>query len=139
MKSKLYVRGLKEPIDLEMDEALAAQSLISDSSKASDTPFSIENVWTGKKADMRFVVFPGREDEHSQRTIIAMTEDEARMFESEIAQYKQEAVREGFKENNWLRFWFKGKGVVRLVLTTLSPGKRDIQMFVRDTNMYHDL
>lgn len=129
MKAKLFVRGLKEPVELENDEALSAQDLIGDSTKTNDTAFSIEGVWTGKKGDMKFVIFPKVEKAPVYSKIEAMTKEEADAFEKDIVQDKVKAVevyglnkqREP-RDYKWREFYLQRYGAIKLRHVTSPIG-----------------
>ena len=108
MKSFLYVRGMKEPIELSMIEGQAAEQLIA-SPAPSDTPFSIQGVWTGKKSEMKYVTFDKpevrrestqykydrEEREHNEMMRKCSPEERAKM----LAKFKMSwFTRSGFRE-----------------------------------------
>lgn len=117
MKAKLYIRGAgagSEPIELEVEEALAAERLIGDATKPKDTPFSIQGVWSGTKADMKFVVFPKKESVGSYQKIEPMTKEEAVLFEKEFEPFKKKAKEEGYRSYNDVLLWLESLGAVAL-------------------------
>jgi len=113
MKAKLYIRGA-DPVDLEEDEAKGAETLIADASKPKDTPFSIEGVWSGTKADMKFVAW--QKDESSKEFIpaLAYTKEEAEAFDKEFVPFIEKAKTEGYKSYDAMPLWLESLGCVRL-------------------------
>lgn len=75
MRALLYVKGIKEPFHLTGEEGKAAEKLIADSLYPSDTPFSVEGIWTGLKRDMRYVTFE-REIEYRENEVKPLTPEE---------------------------------------------------------------
>lgn len=111
MKAKLFVKGTKEPIELEVDEAKIAEALIADPKQPRDTPFSIEGVWTGKKEDMKFVVFPVKEKEKVEDE--ELTQAEFSLMEKEMAICKAKAVAMKIPLYNTQILWLATKGAVK--------------------------
>lgn len=114
MKAKLYIKGLREPIEIEADEAKEAQRVITDPKIAKETPFSIEGVWTGTKFDMKFVVFPEREEQFESPEFKVMSKTEYAAFNKELEPYRKEAVRAGWKEYEGDLFWVQSTGAIRI-------------------------
>lgn len=113
MKAKLFVRGI-DPIELEVDEALAAQALIADATKSKDVSFSIEGVWSGKKADMKFVVFPKKEDPAVEAVFEEMNKTDADAFKAEFQPFVEKAKAEGYGAHQNVLLWLESKGAVTL-------------------------
>ncbi len=134
MKAKLFVRAMTEPIQLSEEEARVAQAFIADGAKTPDTPFVIEGVWAGKKADMRFVVFERKEEGNAFAKVDPMLETDVPSFEAEIEPYKAEALAKGFGPYYWREFWLQGKGALSLGLSGKS-----IQRFVKNAQLYKEL
>lgn len=95
MSAKLHIVGLKEPIYLSDEEGKLAESLIADTTKASQTPFSIEGIWTGTKRDMKFVTFI-KETVYSESEEVEITEKEK--AERDVA---LQETREWIKKQGW--------------------------------------
>lgn len=143
MKAKLFVRGMKEPIELEDNEALAAQAFIIDNTKAHDAPFSIQDVWTGKKGDMKSVVFPRKEVEFKSYKVDAMEERDAVSFSREIDQDKKKSVeiwgndKEGKPiQFNWKKIYIERNGAIKLEYSESPLGFKVDQIVVIDPVAY---
>lgn len=132
MTAKLFVRGMKEPVELTDEEGNAAQALLSDSSKGRDTAFVIEGVWAGNKGDMKFVVFGKKEIE--KKTIEAMPDSEAKLFEKELESFRNKAVELGLQEYNYDVVWQQEKGAIRL---EIQDGMYTV--YVRDVVLFAEL
>jgi|SRR6185436_16948964 len=131
MKAKLFVRGMKEPVELEADEATAAQNLIADATKDTKTPFSIEGVWSGTKAEMKFVVFPKKDEpDQYQGKVEPYSKAEAEAFEAEYQPFVEKAKAEGYKMKDGELFWLEHIKAVRLERLELPSGK-SLQVYVR--------
>lgn len=142
MNAKLFVKGMKEPIELEHEEALAAQALIGDPAKSDDTIFSIEGVWSGKKREMRFVVFDKKEQgSYSAKEVIAMTKEEAEKHEAEVKPYEQTAIENGFKPFCAFEFFMQAKGAIVLDIFSMptAPEFKSFQVKIRDLDAYRIL
>jgi hypothetical protein len=131
-KAKLFVRGAGvEPIELEPEEAEAAQKLIGDATKPNDTPFSIEGVWSGKKADMKFVVFPKKEQEVKYERVEAYSKQEAEDFDKEYLPFKEQAKKEGYNSAQGVWLWLESIGAVRLERWEHEKTGKHLTPFVR--------
>lgn len=116
-KAQLYVKGMREPIELEVQEGNAAQRLIADAAMPLNTPFSIEGVWTGTKAEMKFVSFPKEEERsYSKGYAAAMSREQAIAFFKELKPFREQAVSEGFHAYDGEFFWLQAQGAIRLTL-----------------------
>lgn len=105
---------MKEPVELERDEAEAAQRLIA-SANDPKTPFSIEGVIATKKEDMKFVVFDKVVPERSYgRQVDPMGDLQAHDFELEMNLAKVEAIARGYKDIYWEEFHLEKKGLVKI-------------------------
>lgn len=139
MKARLFIRGMKDPVELEREEAVAAQALISDSTKDPKTPFSIEGVWGGTKADMKFVVFPpNEEDLFDNGSVEPMSESEAGVFDVEIDPYRLEATVRGYLPAFWDFFYLRGKKSIRLEEYEGEPGKKSLTCIVLSPELYRE-
>lgn len=145
MKALLYVRGDKDPIELEEAEAKAAEALIGDASRTPDTAFSIQGVWTGKKADMKFVKFPKVEPKYEDWKIEPMTKAEAEAFEQEIEQDKVKAGevygrnKDGeLRTYNWQGLYMHRMGALKLEVVDVDGRKVD-KVLSRDTILWGNL
>jgi hypothetical protein len=114
MKAKLYIKGLREPIEVDPEEGIEAQRVITDPKVSKDTPFSIENVWTGTKFDMKFVVFPEKEQTFDSPVFSVMSKTEYAAFNKELEPFRKEAVRAGWKEYEGDLFWMQSKGAIKI-------------------------
>ncbi len=148
MKALLFVKGMKEPIELEEQEAKAAQRLLSLSSQPNNTPFSIEGVWTGTKGEMKYVMFPRGEKVNAYRERpSAMTKEQAEKFEKEIWQDKRKAfkvfgatklLRSGeylsmlFK---WPEFFYERRGAIRLEILTTGFSSKHLKWYMKDADL----
>jgi hypothetical protein len=137
MRCNLYVKGLKEPIELEELEGKAAQALISDATKPNDTPFVIEGVWAGKKGEMKFVMFPKEDVRHYSGAIEPMAEVEAVEFEIEIAQDKKKS-EEVFGHKGFASlFYYERQKAIRLEIIDIPDrGIKTFQIHVHDPALY---
>lgn len=145
MKAQLFIKGLKEPIELETEEAVAAQALIGDAMRPADTPFSIEGIWSGRKSDMRFIQFPRSEGITGQKRIEAMNKEEGEAFEKEIEQDKIKAVelygnnKEGEPRRwKWQGVYLARMGALKLEVVDVEGMEID-RMLSRDSNLWMKL
>lgn len=124
-----------EPIELEPEEAQAAQKLIGDPAKPKDTPFSIEGVWSGTKGDMKFVVFPKKEEDQykSKEHIEPMTKQEAEEFEKRYLPFVAQAKAEGYKAPHIVAeaLWMESMGAVTLTRWEHPKTGKQVDMAVR--------
>lgn len=133
MKALLYTKGDKEPIELEENEAKGAEKLIADASKLPNTAFSIPGVWTGTKADMKFVKWPKKELSSVPNILSPMSDTEVIEFTKKLDAAKQQAVMvfgQG-KEHRWRDFYFEHVGAWRLELhkvVTIIPFVKDSEL-----------
>jgi hypothetical protein len=97
MRAKLYIKGLKEPKELTYFEGRAAEGLIVSNSPP-DTPFSIQGVWSGHKADMRHVDWD-KPEKRSTETPEAVVTDKQR-----------EAIALKIDETSK---WLKSRGIIK--------------------------
>lgn len=135
----MTIRGLREPIDLEHNEALAVQALKSDITKPDTTPFSITGVWSGTKGDIRFVTFPPKtEDAEKFKKIEPMPEKEAEDFKIIVDECRQKAEDEGYPRYYWHYFYLQKVGAVVLERKkSVNPeiGKL-LDMKIRNISLY---
>lgn len=89
--SKLFLKGNKEPIEINESEANSIQTVLLDGYASADTPISLEKIWTGRKGDVKYVLFE-KEREYSS-DIAEMNPAEARMFKEELEPFRQEAEK----------------------------------------------
>lgn len=146
MKAQLFVKGMKDPVELEDGEALAAQALIIDKTKNLDTPFSVENVWTGKKADMKFVVFPKRERETSRSNVHELPESESLLFQKEIEIDRKKSVELYGNDKdgkpitfNWKKCFYHRMGAIKLDVFDSPLGFKVDTITVVDPRAYMEL
>lgn len=125
MKAKLFIRGTKEPIELDVDEARIAEALIADTTKPKETPFSIQGVWTGKKEDMKFVTFPTKEQPKIEEDIMSI--EEALEFSKEMEEFKRKAVSLGVNANNAIVLWAESKGACKTEVLKNWEGKKYLE------------
>lgn len=145
MKAQLFVKGMREPVELEPQEAKAAQLLIDDASRPDDTTFSVEGVWSGHKADMKFVVFPKVEQVSGMRFVEPMTKAEAEVFEAEIEQDKVKAA-EIFGNNKdgeprrykWQGLYLARKGAIKMEVIDVD-GRKIEKVLSRDSILWGKL
>ena len=139
----MIVRGLREPIMLEHNEALAVQSLKSDTSKSDTTPFTIEEVWSGTKGDIRFVIFPEKEvasSEGGYTVTEAMPESEARAFKINVKEkYEAEAEKNGFKAYHWVEFYKRSKKATALDIEKTFSGEKMLKTTIKDVYKYKEI
>lgn len=136
-KPKLYIRSLKEPIELETDEASGIEAILGDETKDNDSHIIIEGVWSGKKKDIRFVQWPRVEKDPNRdiRKVPAMTDDQAKAFEARIFPYQMQAEASGLGTYRWPEFYVQGMGAIRLEATEVGK-KVHLTTYVRDPEMY---
>lgn len=146
MKAQLFVKGIREGIELEDSEALALQAFIIDSSKAHDAVFSIEDIWTGKKGDIKFVSFPKKEKEAQRNNVYEMPEGEALIFQKEIEEDKKKSIelygndKDGKPTTfNWKKCHYHRKGAIRLDVFDSPLGFKVDTITVLDPRAYMDL
>lgn len=135
-KAKLYIVGLKDPIELEPEEAKVAQDLIADFTADPMTPFSIEGIWTGKKRDMKYVLFDDDKSVRYNRDIMMMTDSEAKIFEREIAPYASMS-KQKFKKPMYAReFWLRALGLIKLEFheRVTDDKKKHYTLFIKAVN-----
>lgn len=113
MKAKLYIRGMKEPKDLTHAEGKEAERIIADVMVVPETPFIIEGIWSGKKADMKYVDWE-RENQYNEKIESKISDEDFEQIKNEVEEAKHSAVSQGFKDFYYKDFWFKSKNVVRL-------------------------
>lgn len=139
-KPKMKVRGLREYIELEHLEAMAAQALKSDTSKPDSTPFSIEGVWAGTKGDISFVVFPKKEEKKKEEVsefIKPMSDEDARDFKKVYEKAEKDAVSVGVSRLYWKDFYLQDIKAVRLdIFDSVAAKKKVYSITVLDTTLY---
>lgn len=138
MKARLHIKGDKEPIELSFLEGKVAEEFINDTKILSDTPFCIENVWTGKKSDMRYVKFEREEIFKDRETLGEMSDPDFALMQEEMKQAKKEAVFEGFPLCSD-DFWFQNKKVIRLEFLVNKKGEKYFNRLVTDARGFRGL
>lgn len=107
-KGLLFIKGLKDPIDLEEHEAVEADRFIVNKAVPKDTPFSIVGIWTGTKGDMRFVKWETVEEKRTEPTF---SKDELDSVSREVTAIQ---LVEGEPRKMIELRWMAGKGAIRL-------------------------
>ena len=87
MKAKLYLKGMKEPKELEFFEGKAAEEMIKNRAVLSDAPFVIEGVVSCHKGDMRFVDWENSQPTYENEPIVVFNTQEATAFEEQISKF----------------------------------------------------
>lgn len=137
MRASLYIRGLKDPIELEEEEANVAQNLIQDATKPNDTPFVIEGIWAGKKADMKYVMFPKEDKRSYSSPIDPMGEVEAIEFEIEITPDRKKSEEIFGHRGSWEMFFCERRGATRVEITEIPDrGIKTHQIYVQDPVLF---
>lgn len=137
-KPKLWVRSLKEPIELEPNEASGIEAILGDEAKDNDSHIIIEGVWSGKKKDIRFIQWPKSErksDKESKGGIPTMTDGQAQVFEDKIFPYQMQAEASGLGTYRWTEFYCQGMGAIRLEAKEVNKTIH-LVTYVRDPDMY---
>lgn len=98
-KALLYIKGLKEPVEFTEEEGISAEQMMVNAEIPNEALFSIENVWTGHKGDMKHVVWIKQRD-------YRVEEEE----EKPLTPEEQARVDKARKETG---DWLKEKGIIK--------------------------
>lgn len=124
---QMYIKGMREPITIPKSVAETIGKLIANPATDSKTPVDIEGVWTGTRADIKFIKFPpvdAYENEGGSSYVEAMTDIVAEAFEVEILPYQMEAEATGFGTFNWPKFYMHSKDIIRLDVYITDSNRR---------------
>lgn len=122
MKAELHIRGMREPIDVSVEEAETLQGMMLDASVPNEKPIVILGVWAGKKGDIRYIVFPKKESKaYLRQGVEPMQEPEFGEFEREVQIHADEAeVQMGAGKKFYKKeFWMQKMGAIRLDYYTI--------------------
>lgn len=84
--SKLFIRGLKDPIIINEAQAREARSVLEDVTIAPTERIGIGELWTGYKSDMRYVITEKDDYSYSKDTR-KYSDQELNLFEKELSPY----------------------------------------------------
>jgi len=136
-KAELHIRGLKDPIQIDADIAATISGTLKNSAVDDNTPIVLEGVWSGKKKDIKYVLFPKQQNVDAwAKKIEAMSGAEARIFEQKILPYKLEANGYGFGEYNWTLFYLQAKGAIDIQVYVDKRNRPHLVPYVRDIHSY---
>jgi hypothetical protein len=136
MRAKLFIKGLKDPFPITPKTAGIAEKFMADEKISYDTSFSIPGVWTGKKADMRFVHWEKDENRYEEKKIEPMKHEDAVQFENEINDCKPESLEKVGKDYYAKFFWMQSKGAVSLDCFTTAGGSRTFTLRIKNIDLY---
>lgn len=133
---ELYVKSLREPIQLSKLEAEAISALLEDPSKDNQTKISIEGVWTGSKGEIKFIKYPKKEPERPEfKKVAPMSAVQGKAFEERILPHQIEAEVSGFGTFQWELFYAQKSGVLRVELVRTKTGEHLVPV-ITDPNGY---
>lgn len=139
-KAELYIKSLREPISITMEEADAISRLMGDNTKDNKTRIVIEGVFDGSKGEVKFVKYPPKEDESAWgKKIEPMTAQEAEMFEKKIFPYQIEAEATGLGTFHWPLYYMQAMGAIRIQLHVGKNGRVTLEPVVTDIHAYPKL
>lgn len=85
MKAKLFLKGNREPYEIDVEVARAIEKMIT-SSSPDNTPVSIPDVFTGVKGDLKYVTYE-KEPNYESHNRLTFDDKQAEEFEYEIAEF----------------------------------------------------
>lgn len=134
MKAKMFIKGLREPIELEKNEATVAQALKSDINQSNETPFTIKDVWSGTKGDIKYIIFPDKEKIFE--AVRPMSDEEAKEFEKIVKECRAVAEKKSLKSYFWDDIYLENKGAVSLDIQNRSNGTIGVERIISNPNLY---
>lgn len=139
-KAELHIRGLKDPIMIDADIAATISGTLKNNTVDDNTPIVLEGIWSGKKKDIKYVLFPkqGNEDAWSKK-IEPMSSTESVLFEKKIYPNKIEANGYGFGEYNWPLFYMQRMGAIEIHVHKDRFKREHLVPYVLDISLYPKL